>query len=145
MVFRSNQKISPIPWRKIGCKTQKERILEAYQSILKSLWIKSTSIFKEHTRLLIKLSIEKSWCRQKNTRAYVADFHRCRYEVDGSRHNPEKNSKIIPFLVKSLLESNCILFRQSAIREKFIKEAKTQLKKKLIPIMEATIPIKTMK
>ena len=47
-------------------------------------------------------------------------------------------------MVKSLLESTCIRFRQSAIREKFNLKHETQLKK-LIPITEATIPTNTMK
>ena len=57
----------------------------------------------------------------------------------------QKNPKINPFLVKSLLESNCKRFRQSAIRENFNLKPKTQLKKKLIPLTEATIPINEVK
>ena len=37
--------------------------------------------------------------------------------------------KINPFVVKSLLESNCKCFRQSAIREKLNLKPETQLKK----------------
>ena len=42
----------------------------------------------------------------------------------------QKNRKIIPFVVKSLLESNCKRFRKSAIRENFNLKPETQLKKK---------------
>ena len=56
----------------------------------------------------------------------------------------QKKPKINPFVVKSLLESNCKRFRQSAIRENFNIKPEPQLKK-LIPITEATIPINTMK
>ena len=41
----------------------------------------------------------------------------------------QKNPKIKSFVVKSLLESNCKRFRQSALREKFNLKAETQLKK----------------
>ena len=57
---------------------------------------------------------------------------------------PNKNPKINPFVIKSLLESNCKRFRQSAIREHFNLKPETQLKK-LIPITEGTIPINIMK
>ena len=56
----------------------------------------------------------------------------------------QKKPKINPFVVKSLLESNCKRFRQSAIGENFNLKPETQLKK-LILITEATIPINTMK
>ena len=41
----------------------------------------------------------------------------------------QKNPKINPFVAKSLLESNCKRFRQSAIREKFNLKPETQLQK----------------
>ena len=41
----------------------------------------------------------------------------------------QKNPKINPFVVKSLLESNCKRFRKSAIRENFNLKPETQLKK----------------
>ena len=40
-----------------------------------------------------------------------------------------KKPKINPFVVKSLLESNCKCFRQFTIREKFNLNPETQLKK----------------
>ena len=33
----------------------------------KIIWLKSTSIFEEQTRIPLKLNIEKNWCRQKRT------------------------------------------------------------------------------
>ena len=56
----------------------------------------------------------------------------------------QKDPKMNSFVVKSLLESNCKRFRQSAIRENFNLKAETQLKK-LIPRTEATIPINSLK
>ena len=47
-------------------------------------------------------------------------------------------------MIKSLLESNCIRFRQSAIRENFNIKHDTQLKK-LIPKTETTISTNTRK
>ena len=41
----------------------------------------------------------------------------------------QQKSKINPFVAKSLLESNCKCFRQSAIRENFNLKPETQLKK----------------
>ena len=45
------------------------------------------------------------------------------------RYQLKKKPKINPFVVKSLLESNCIHFGQSAIRENFNLKHGTQLKK----------------
>ena len=72
----------------------------------------------------------------------------CRFQsiqILGQRKKPfsNKKSKINPFVAKSLLESNCKRFRQKAIGVNFYPKPETQLKK-LIPITEATIPIKTM-
>ena len=58
----------------------------------------------------------------------------CRYQsiqIWSRRKKPflNKNPKINPFVVKSLLESNCKRFRQTAIRENFDLKPKTQLKK----------------
>ena len=63
--------------------------------------------------------------------AIPADFSRYRYEVNERSHFPTENPKINPFVVKSLLESNCKRFRQSAIRENFNLKTETQLKKTL--------------
>ena len=40
-----------------------------------------------------------------------------------------RNSKINPFVVKSLLESNCKRFRNSAIRDNFNLKPETETKK----------------
>ena len=63
--------------------------------------------------------------------AILADINPNRYEVDERSHFLTKNRKINPFVVKSLLESNCKRFRQSAIRENFNLKPKSQLKKTL--------------
>ena len=57
----------------------------------------------------------------------------------------KKNPKINAFVVKTLLESNFKSLCQSAVREHFSLNPQTQLKKKLILLTEATIPINTMK
>ena len=62
----------------------------------------------------------------------LADFSRYRYEVKERSHFPTKKNKINPLVVKSLLESNCKRFGQSAIGENFNLKLETQLKK-LIP------------
>ena len=49
----------------------------------------------------------------------MADFSPCRHEVDETRHIPTKKPKINPFVIKSVLESNCKRFRKKAIRENF--------------------------
>ena len=41
----------------------------------------------------------------------------------------QKNPKVNPCVVKSLLEANCKRFRQSAIQENFNPKPETQLKK----------------
>ena len=67
------------------------------------------------------------------------------YEVKERSHFRTKNPKISPFVAQSLLESNCKRLRQSAIRGNFNLKPETQMKKKLFPITEATIPINSMK
>ena len=66
---------------------------------------------------------------KENSSAIVADFSPYRYEVDERSHFPTKNSKINPFVAKSLLESNCKRFRQSAVRENFNLKHELQLKR----------------
>ena len=67
--------------------------------------------------------------KKKNNWAFLADFTPHRYDVNERSHFPTKNPKINPFVVKSLLESNCKRFRKSAIRENFNLKPETQLKK----------------
>ena len=67
---------------------------------------------------------------EKNNKwVIVADFSPYRCEVDERNFFPTKKPKINPFVVKSLLESNCIRLRQSAIRKNFNLKPETQLKK----------------
>ena len=61
--------------------------------------------------------------------AIAADFNAYRYEVNERSYFWTKNPKMDPFVAKSLLESNCKRFHQSAIRENFNLKPKTQLKK----------------
>ena len=51
--------------------------------------------------------------KKNNNRSFFADFGSYRYEVNERSHFPTKNPKINPFVVKSLLESNCKRFRKS--------------------------------
>ena len=67
--------------------------------------------------------------KKNNNWAIHADFSLYRYEVNEGSHFLPKNPKINPFVVKSLLESNCKRFRQSAIRENFNLKPETQLQK----------------
>ena len=66
--------------------------------------------------------------KKNNNWALLANFSPYRYELDEKSHFPTKNPKINPFVVKSLLESNCKRFRQSAI-ENFNLKHETKLKK----------------
>ena len=66
--------------------------------------------------------------RNKN-REIPADFSLCIHEVEKMRHNLTKNSGNNPNVVKSLLESNCKRFRQSAIREHVNLKPEAQMKK----------------
>ena len=67
--------------------------------------------------------------KQNNDGSSLADFCPYRYEVSEGSHFPTKNHKINPFAVGSRLESNCKLFRQSAIGENVNLKHETQLKK----------------
>ena len=70
--------------------------------------------------------------KKENNWASLADFTPYRYEANEGSHFPTKNPKINPFSVKSLLESSCKRFRQSAIKENFNLKHETQLKKNSI-------------
>ena len=61
--------------------------------------------------------------------AILADFSPYRYEVNERIHFRTNNPKINPLKAKSLLESNCKRFHQSAIRENFNIKPETQLRK----------------
>ena len=68
------------------------------------------------------------WSEKINSLAFCANFSPYRYEVNERSHLSTKNPKINPFVVKSLLESNCKRFRQNAMRENFNLKPETQLK-----------------
>ena len=57
--------------------------------------------------------------QKKNSGAIFADFSQCRYEVDETKHIPTKKSKKNAVVVKSVLDSNCKRFRDTAMRENF--------------------------
>ena len=70
LAFRSNQRLfHDFQGKKAGRHKKTENknalILKTYQSILQNPSAKSTSIYKEQTIILLKLNIEKVWCRQK--------------------------------------------------------------------------------
>ena len=104
-------------------KVQLHRVEKAFSRFWRILWPKSRGTFKEQTRIPVKLTIEKYWCRQKNhTWAFLEDFSPCRYEVDETRYIPTGNSKSNPFVFKSVLESNCERIHNTAIRGNFNPE-----------------------
>ena len=71
--FRSIQRFLPLLPRKRGWKSQKDSkksciaFLKLIIRYYKILWLKSTSIFKEQTRIPLQLNNEKIWCRQKRS------------------------------------------------------------------------------
>ena len=67
--------------------------------------------------------------KKNNNWAIPADFSPYRYEVDERRHFLTKHPNINPFVVKSLLESNCKRFRQSAIGQTVNLKHEQQLEK----------------
>ena len=80
--------------------------------------------FEEQTRIARKLIIEETSYRWKETQKHkkktiLADFSPCRYDDNEARPTPTETPQLNPFVVKSVLESNCKLFRKSGIRENF--------------------------
>ena len=67
--------------------------------------------------------------KKNNIWAILADFNPYRYEVNEKIHFSTENHKINPFVVKSLLESNCKRFRKSVIRVNFNLKPEIQLEK----------------
>ena len=105
MVLSSNQRdISSQLSRELDWKRQKDLkwlfivLLKPINRNCKILWLKSTSIFKEHTRIRLRTTIEKTWCRQKknNNWAIHTKFSPCRFQVDETRHIPTKNLRKKP-------------------------------------------------
>ena len=54
--------------------------------------------------------------------ANLAIFCPCRYDDEKTRHNLTKNSKVNPFVVNSVLDSNCKQLKKRAIRENFTQK-----------------------
>ena len=108
--------------------------------------LKSTSIFKEQTRIPLKLTIEEIWCNQKGNK--FEQF------LQISVHKDEKSTKKAIFHWKTSksihLWSNQFWNPIANVSVKVQKE-KTSIKnlkhkrKKLIQITELTTPINTMK
>ena len=105
MVLSSNQRdISSQLSGELDWKRQKDLkwlfivLLKLINRNCKILWLKSTSIFKEHTRIRLRTTIEKTWCRQKknNNWAILTKFSPCRFQVDETRHIPTKNLRKKP-------------------------------------------------
>ena len=75
--------------------------------------------------------MEKIWCRQK--RQKFQDFLQKLVQADMKSMKKaifqQKNHGTSPFVIKSVLESNCKRFRDTAIREIFNWEPDPQMKK----------------
>ena len=121
-------------------------MLKLINRYYKIIWLKSTSIFKEQTRIPLELNIEKNLMSSKknNNWAIPADFSPYRYEVDEGSHFPTKKTQNQSIRGQITFGIQLQTFRQSAIRENFNLKPETELNK-LIPITEATIPNNTMK
>ena len=65
---------------------------------------------------------------EKQVFTILEHFNPCRYKVIERSHMPSKLPKADPFLIKSVLKSNCKRFLKNAIQEKFRKKPKIQLK-----------------
>ena len=92
--------------------------------------IKKDKYFKEQTRIPLKVNIKKLMSsKKKKTIEQILQVSVPTDMKSTKKAIFQKNPKINPFVVKSLLESNCKRFRQSAIRENFNLKLETQLKK----------------
>ena len=89
---------------------------------------------------------EKFSCRRKRKKTSTIDeaFSPYSYCNDETWHFSAKKSKIKPFVVKSVLDSNCKRFRRSTTRENFNLKADAQ-KIKTHSINDAIIFTNTMK
>ena len=111
----------------LDCQTQKDRkksciaFLKLINRYYKIVWLKSTSNFKEQTRIPLKLTIKKLWCRQKRITAeqfmQISVHDDTKWTKRGILQ--PKNSKKNVVVVRSVLDSNCKRFRDTALREKF--------------------------
>ena len=91
---------------------------------------KNKKIFKEPARIPLNLNIEKDDVVKTEKQLSIS----CRFQSiqilgHWKKPFPTKKPKVIPFVTKSILESNCKRLRQSAIRENFNLKPETQLKK----------------
>ena len=66
--------------------------------------------------------------KEKEVWAILAQISPCRWEVNEKSHIPLENFKISPFVIKSVLKSNCKRFRKSAKRENFNQKPEAQKK-----------------
>ena len=66
-----------------------------------------------------KLSKRHKIVGRKHKWALLADFSLCRYGDNESKPTPTKTLQFNPIVIKSVLESNCKLFRKNALRENF--------------------------
>ena len=82
--------------------------------------------------------------KEKQIWALQIIFLPCKNDGKQTRHILTKNSKVNPFVIKSVLESNCKRFRKRAIRKNF-KPSHYPQTKKLIPTNEAAIFTDTRK
>ena len=85
----------------------------------KILWLKSDRTSKEQTGKQLQLIIEKTSCRQK--RSTIDKFLQILVHADMMTTkrgaSQQKISRINPFVIKSVLESNCERFSKSSIPE----------------------------
>ena len=76
--------------------------------------------FKELNRKTLKLIIKKNSSRRtENNWMNLADFSPRRYDDNETIPIPTRKLQLNPFVVKSVLESNCKLSCKNAIRENF--------------------------
>ena len=65
----------------------------------------------------------------KQVWAFLANISQYRWEVNEKSHIPLENFKINPFVIKSVLESNCNRFRKSAKGQNFNQKLEAQKEK----------------
>ena len=131
---KKEEKLSCIAW------------LELIERFYKNLWPESSNIIKEQTRIPLKLTIEKNWCRQKriileqfmqiSVHAYMKSTNQGICQQETLKRTPSWSNQFgIPIA-------------ELSVTLQYDKTSIQSLKhgwKKLIPITEATISIKTIK
>ena len=101
----------------------------------KILWLKSTGTFEEQTKKHLKLSKTLDVVRRKANLSISCNFQSKKVSIYQKKSN--SNSKNNPFVVKSLLQTNCKLFHKSTIRKKFNLKPEIEMKK-FTPTNDAT-------